>query len=125
MRKPNEKPAVKKRQPGKETFPHFRRYKFEEGGKKKKAKHPKLIVERDGGKFGFMGLTESKKRGHHNNFHLRKNPQRGHSEPAYIREELRYDSTENFSKILSDYNLSKEDKKRVLEFAQKLKQKKK
>ena len=61
----------------KEKYPHFRRYKIEEGGKKKQAKHPKLIVKKDNDRFAFMGLTESPKRGHHNNLPLIKNPEKG------------------------------------------------
>ena len=41
---------------------HFRRYSKAEGGAKK-SKHPKLIVDEEGDKFGFMGLTKSPKRG--------------------------------------------------------------
>lgn len=97
-----------------------------EGGKKKKAKHPKLIVERSGNQYGFMGLTESSKRGHHSNIPLSKNPQKGKSKKmAYIRKELRYDKTDNFSEILSDYKLTSKDQKTILDFVKKLKQKKK
>ena len=53
----------------------FRRYKKEEGGKVKRAKHPKLIVDEKKDNYGFMGLTESQKRGHHRNLELKKNPQ--------------------------------------------------
>lgn len=109
----------------KDTYPHFRRYNFEEGGKRKKAKHPKLIVEKDNDQYGFMGLTESPKRGNHKNLPLSKNPQKGKSHPAYIRGELRYDSTKHFGEILADYRLSKKDQQRVLDYAAKLKQKKK
>lgn len=123
--------AYKKQKPSqgagraKETYPHFRRYKFEEGGQKKKAKHPKLIVDKEQNQYGFMGLTESSKRGHHHNLPLSQNPQKGRTAPAYIRTELRYDSVEHFGEILTDYRLSKEDKRKVLEYAAKLKQKKK
>ena len=51
----------------------FRRYKKVEGGKSKKARHPKLIVEQEENTVGFMGLTESEKRGHHKNIELDKN----------------------------------------------------
>lgn len=48
----------------------FRRYNKIEGGKKKRAKHPKLIVDKKGDEYGFMGLTESPKRGHHKNIEI-------------------------------------------------------
>lgn len=109
----------------KEIYPHFRRYNFEEGGQKKKAKHPKLIVEKENDQYGFMGLTKSPKRGNHKNLSLSKNPQRGKSHPSYIRGELRYDSVRHFGDIMKDYRLSKEDQQRVLDYVEKLKQKKK
>ena len=110
----------------KETYPHFRRYEKREGGKRKRAKHPKVIVERIGSQYGFMGLTESPKRGHHSNIPLSKNPQKEKAkERAFVRKELRYDNTSNFSEILRNYNLSSKDKKTILNFVKKLKQKKK
>jgi len=102
----------------------FRRYKKEEGGKVKRAKHPKLIVDEKKDNYGFMGLTESQKRGHHRNLELKKNPQKGKTETAYLRDEVRYDNKQNFGKILEDYNLSNEDKKAVLQFLKRRKKKK-
>ena len=103
----------------------FRRYKKVEGGKVKSAKHPKLIVDESKNEFGFMGLTESKKRGHHNNIELTKNPEKGNNEKAYIRKELRYDDKNNFSKPLADYRLSDKDKPKIQVIVDKYKQKKK
>lgn len=100
---------------------NFRRYKKVEGGKKKKAKHPKLIVDENQREYGFMGLTESKKRGHHNNIPLHKNPQKGNKNKSYLRTELRYDDKGNFGKVLSDYKLSNIDKIKVKEFVEKKK----
>ena len=102
----------------------FRKYKKIEGGKIKRAKHPKLIVDEENDNYGFMGLTESPKRGHHKNIKLSKNPQVGNTSDSYLRDELRYDLKENFSDILEDYNLSEEDKIAVLEYIKKRKKKK-
>ena len=102
----------------------FQKYRKVEGGKKKRAKHPKLIVEENGNIFGYMGLTESAKRGRHNNIPLTKNPKHGDTRPAYIREELRYDTSDNFYGILEDYNLSAKDKHAILAWLQKKKGKK-
>ncbi len=102
----------------------FRRYKKEEGGKVKRAKHPKLIVDEKKDNYGFMGLTESQKRGHHRNLELKKNPQKGKTKTAYLRDEVRYDNKQNFGKILEDYNLSNEDKKAVLQYLKRRKKKK-
>ncbi len=98
----------------KKQYPyHFRRYKKTEGGKIKKAKHPKLIVGEDRSTYEYMGLTESPKRGHHNNIPLSKNPQKGKTHSSYLRHELRSDERKNFSEPLKDYNLSSEDRKTV------------
>ena len=114
-----------KRKKARITYPHFRRYNYVEGGKTIRAKHPKLIVERKGKTYGFMGLTESTKRGHHANIKLDKNPERGQTGPSYVRKELRYDDVGHFGDVLEDYRLSSTDKKRVLEFVAILKAKKK
>lgn len=90
----------------------FRKYKKIEGGKTKKGKHPKLIVDENENNFGFMGLTEAEKRGHHKNIKLSKNPQKGNCNNAFLRKELRYDSKDSFYKKLDDYNLSSQDKKK-------------
>ena len=128
-KKPCEKTADKKTkkcksQSTKTGLFKFRRYKKEEGGKQKKAKHPKLIVDEEQDNYGFMGLTEAPKRGHHKNIELNKNPQKGKSNKAYLRDELRYDSKRNFSKVLEEYNLSEEDKLAVIEYIKKKKKKK-
>lgn len=101
----------------------FRRYKKVEGSKKKKFKHPKLIVEKHNETVTFMGLTESAKRGHHKNIELEKNPQKGNLKKAYLRDELRHDNLANFGEILKDYNLSDKDRKKVIAYIKKLKEK--
>ncbi len=86
----------------------FRRYNKIEDGKRKRAKHPKLIVDKKGNEYGFMGLTESPKRGNHKNIEIR-NPQKNKRGKSYIRSELRYDDKKYFSRPLQDYKLHKED----------------
>ena len=71
-----------------------------------------------------MGLTESRKRGHHKNIELSKNPEKGNFSPAFVRKELRYDDKENFYERLKNYNLSEKDKKLVLKYLENLKKKK-
>lgn len=101
----------------------FRRYKKKEGGVKK-SRHPKLIVDEDEKKYGFMGLTKDSHSGHHANIPLKKNPQKNNKKQAYLRKELRYDDKTNFEKdILSDYTLSEEDKQTVLKYFEKYKKK--
>ena len=101
----------------------FRRYKKKEGGVKE-SRHPKLIVDEDESKYGFMGLTKDSHSGHHANIPLKKNPQKNNKNQAYLRKELRYDDKTKFEKdILSDYTLSAEDKKTVLKYFEKYKKK--
>lgn len=102
----------------------FKRYKKTEGGQIKKGKHPKLIVDEVLDEYGFMGLTESPKRGNHKNIELSKNPQKGKISKSYIRDELRYDNKKNFGEILSDYNLTDEDKIKILKYLERHKKKK-
>lgn len=90
----------------------FRRYKKKESGKR----HPKLIVSDTGSNFGFMGLTESERKGHHRNIPLSRNPKKNDKRPAYLRKEIRFDNKDNFSEILDNYNLSVKDKKYIIEF---------
>lgn len=103
----------KRAPPVKETYPHFRRYKQEEGGAKKKARHPKVIMSKKDDTYDFIGLTESPKRGHHKNIPLSKNPQKGNSSPSYFRDEVRNLPTGRFSEPLKGYKLSAKDKKQA------------
>ncbi|MBO5328602.1 MAG: hypothetical protein J6B04_05475 [Clostridia bacterium] len=72
-----------------------------------------------------MGLTESAKRGHHKNIELSKNPEKGKTDLAYIRDELRYDNKKNFSSPLPNYKLSDKDTAKIQAAVEKHKQKKK
>lgn len=103
----------------------FQKYKKDEGGKKKRAKHPKLIVEEKGNTLGYMGLTEATKQGHHNNIPLTKNPKKGDTRPAHIRKEVRHDTSDNFHGPLEDYKLAKEDKKKIKEWLKQREERKK
>lgn len=100
----------------------FRKYKKIEGGKKKRAKHPKLIVDENGNQYGFMGLTESSKRGNHKNIEIR-NPEKNKGGKSYIRNELRYDDKKYFSLPLKNYKLHKEDYDIIIEKLNKHKKK--
>lgn len=97
---------------------NFRRYKKKEGQSKKR--HPKLIVDENNSSYGYMGLTESKKRGkNHYNIPLSKNPKFGDKRPAYIRKQIDYDCKDNFGEVLKDYKLSKKDKKYIVDYVNK------
>ena len=100
----------------------FRKYKRKQG--KKNVRHPKLIVESKKDEYGFMGLTSSNKTGHHKNYKLIKNPQKNNNKTSYLRKSIEYDKKKMFSDILDEYNLSKEDKKYVINYVNKHKKKK-
>lgn len=71
-----------------------------------------------------MGLTSSSKSGHHKNYEMKKNPQKDKTNKSYLRKDIRYSNKIEFSDILDDYHLSKEDKKFVIDFVNKHKKKK-
>ena len=98
---------------------NFYRYKKKEGGKTKKARHPKLIVGRSGDTYSHMGLTEAKKSGHHKNIAI-KNPENW-KEESRLRKEVRKDNSFAFGEHLPNYKLHPDDKKQVLEFLAKKK----
>lgn len=104
----------------KEKLYVFRRYKKKQGNKN--VRHPKIIVASFKDEYGFMGLTESKKDGHHYNIPIT-DPQRK-AKKSYIRKEIVYDKKKMFSDILDDYNLSKKDKKYIINYVNKHKKKK-
>jgi hypothetical protein len=95
----------------------FRRYKKKEG--KKQVRHPKLIVDDYSNSFGYMGLTENKKNGHHRNIPLKQNPKKDDNRAAYLRKDIRYDKKTRFGQILDSYKLSKEDKQYIIEYVNK------
>lgn len=100
----------------------FRKYKHEEGNKR--VLHPKLIVDVKNNQYGYMGLTSSIKSGHHKNYEMKKNPQKGKSKKSYLRKDIRYSSKKDFSEILNDYHLYSEDKEFVINFVNEHKKKK-
>lgn len=104
----------------------FRRYKKRQG--RKKARHPKLIVDESGGEYGFMGLTSSERKGkRHNNIELKKNPQFENGKrlkgKSYLRKKIEYDEKRRFGKALKDYRLSDEDRTFLIGYVKKRKKK--
>ena len=95
----------------------FRRYKKKEG--QKQLKHPKLIVDASEKKYGYMGLTENRKNGHHSNIPLEKNPKHNDPRKAYLRKDIKYDDKQQFGHILDNYKLSKKDKQYIIDFIEK------
>ena len=98
---------------------NFYRYKKKEGGKTKKARHPKLIVGRSGDTYSHMGLTSSKRKGHHGNMEI-VNPENW-SQKSWLRKEVRKNHVSEFGEHLPNYKLHPDDKKKVLDFLAKKK----
>ena len=77
--------------------------------KKKREKHPQVIVDANRTSFKSMDITHSKKHGKHNNIELKVNPNQDDSRKAYIRRDIVKDFKFNFSKEFKNYKLSDED----------------
>lgn len=104
---------------------HFRRYKKKQG--KSKERHPKLIVDEDGNKYGFMGLTSNKFKGKgHKNIPLKYNPdlrEKDKSKHSYLRRKIEYDKKKNFGGRLKYYALHPDDRKLIEDYVSKRKKK--
>lgn len=89
--------------------------------RKKRAKHPQVIVETDKTKFGSMTLTHKKKSGHSNNLPLKKNPNPTDAQKAYLRKQIVKDFKYNFSKAFKNMKISDEDAEIILNYLDKKK----
>ena len=84
------KPAVKKRQPVKETFPHFRYYK--------KSGHPAMITgEHSEKEYKYRKVTHSEIEGGRKNEKVDPNPDPKDKKPMYIAKRVRHDEKKHFS----------------------------
>ncbi len=96
----------------------FHRYKKKEGDLQ--VRHPKLIVDEENNNWGYMGLTEQKKKGkNHYNIPLSKNPKKGDTRPAYLRKQINYADKKKFEKRLSNYKLSQKDLNYIYDYVEK------
>ena len=88
---------------------HFRKNHKRKLGTHKIGSHPALVVGEtdDGTSYYNIGLTKSKKRGHHKNISIH-NPQNW-SEESFLRDDLSIDSKEYLFEVLKDYKLCPED----------------
>lgn len=90
--------------------------------KKKKVKHPVVIVGANRNSFDYMNLTHSKykinkKTGRkRKNFPLINNPDSNDREPSFLYKKINKDYKFKFSKAFKNYNLSDEDKKNLIKF---------
>ena len=90
--------------------------------KKKKTKHPQVIVGASKTRFSSLGLTHSKGDRKHRNKKLLSNPNPRDSRQAYVSRHIMEDFKFNYSKAFKNYSLSNEDIDELIEF---LKSKKK
>ena len=98
---------------------HFRRNYKRKKGSTKYGGHPSLVIGEsdDGSKYINLGLTNSKKRGHHSNIKIH-NPQ-DWAKISYIRDDISENPKEYLKIILSDFNLCPDDIEKILEIINK------
>ena len=91
--------------------------------KKKKERHPQIIVGADRTSFESVGITHSKKQGHKRNILLRHNPNIMDERNAYIKKTIIKDFKFKFSKAFKNYKLSNEDIDELMKFLEQKKRK--
>ncbi|MBQ6731233.1 MAG: hypothetical protein IJR08_04935 [Bacilli bacterium] len=84
---------------------HFRNNKRRKQLGIRKGKHPSLVFAKSDDEMRFynLGLTHSRKRGHHKNIEIH-NPQNW-EEVSYIRNDISVDDKQVFSGVLNNYRL--------------------
>ena len=71
-----------------------------------------MFAESDDGKMFYnIGITHSKKRGHHKNLEI-KDPTNW-NKPSYVRDDLQIDDKDLLKEILRDYKLHPKDYKKI------------
>ena len=74
--------------------------------KKKKERHPQLIVGANKTKFKSMSITHSKKNGYHGNLKLKMNPNNNDPTPSYLKKRIIEDFKFYYSKAFKNYHLT-------------------
>lgn len=77
--------------------------------KKKKERHPQVVVDANRTSFSTMGITHSSKKSKRNNYPLKFNPNKNDVRKAYLKRQVIKDFKFNFSKAFKNYALSNED----------------
>ena len=91
--------------------------------KKKKDKHPHIVVGGNRTSFKSIGITHSKKHGRRNNIKLKNNPNPKDPRQAYANKQVIQDFKFKYSKAFKNYKLSNEDIDELIEFLNKKKRK--
>lgn len=82
--------------------------------KRKKSKHPYVIVGANKTSFNAMSLTHKDRAKKRLNFPLVHNPNGNDKEKAYLRKQVVTDFKFRFSKAFKNYNISDEDARNIL-----------
>lgn len=91
--------------------------------KKKKDKHPHIVVGGNRTSFDSIGITHSKKHGRRNNIKLKNNPNPNDSRQAYANKRIIREFKFRYSKAFKNYKLSDEDIEELKKFLDKKKRK--
>ena len=91
--------------------------------KRKRSKHPQVIVDADRTKFSSMTLTHSRGDRKHRNIRLKDNPNANDKKDAYISRRIIRDFKFNFSKAFKNYKLSDDDIDELIKYLQSNKKK--
>ncbi len=91
--------------------------------KKKKERHPQIIVGADRTSFKSIGLTHSKRSGKSINIPLKNNPNKNDDSQAYAKRRIVKDFKFRFSKAFKNYHLSNEDIEELQRFLESKKRK--
>ena len=89
--------------------------------KRRKERHPPVIVGANRTSFKSMGITHSAKHGKRNNIKLKSNPNPSDKREAYLRKEIIKDFKFKFTKAFRNYKLSKEDIEELINYLEKKK----
>ena len=85
--------------------------------RKRKERHPQIIIDANKISFKSMSLTHSKKHGRHWNIRLKTNPNRQDKLEAYIeKRRIIEDFKFHYSKAFQNYMLSNEDIEELIKF---------
>ena len=92
---------------------HFRNNK-RRNNSKNKGKHPSLIFGKtdDDTKYYNIGLTHSKRRGHHSNIEI--SDPSNWNRKSYLRNDVRIDDINQFEEMLNNYIVNPKDKDKVI-----------
>ena len=93
--------------------------KRQQVNKKKNGKHVSLVVGERNNTYANLGLTHSKKRGHHNNIKLSRNPNKNDKKPSYVRDDLQFHEKKYLEEILNYRRLPKADIDKIMKIINK------